>query len=87
MQDRHDLVITDAAVGRLNKTMETLEPFFIVTEELSSEKHTSISKILTVVKILKSGTEDKTYKLSESLHKYIDLYLGASEARPLLWQA
>lgn len=87
MQDRHDLVITDAAVGRLNKTMETLEPFFIVTEELSCEKHTSISKILTVIKILKSGTEDKTDKLSESLHKYIDLYLGASEARPLLRQA
>ena len=87
MQDRHDLVITDAAVGRLTKTMETLEPFFLVTEELSSEKHTSISKILTVVKILRSNTEDKADKLSQSLHKYIDLYLGASEARPLLRQA
>ena len=86
IHDKHDLTLTDAAIERLKQTMTTLEPFFIATEELSTEKHTSISKVLTLVKILQSNN-NVSDSLSQSLKDYIDLYLGASEDRPLLRQA
>ena len=85
--DKTDLVIKDVAIARLKKTMATLEPFFLATEELSCEKHTSISKVLTLIKMLNGSTAHQTDQLSTLLHKYCHLYLGASEDRPLLRQA
>ena len=86
MNDKHELTLTEAEVDRLTKVMATLEPFYIATVEMSGEKHTSISKVLALVKVLKGNITGKD-PLSKSLNDYIDIYLGASEERPLLRQA
>ena len=80
MIDRTDLVIKDYTVTRLEKTMTTLEPFFLATEKLSSEKHTSISKVLTLIKMLNGRTAHQSDQLSKLLHQYTDLYLGLQSA-------
>ena len=85
--DRTDLAIDEETVARLKQTMLTLEPFFLATEEMSSEKHTSISKVLTLISMLNATTSEQKDPLSKLLIHYLDLYLGASENRPLLRQA
>ena len=79
LQGRNDLVIADPDTEILHKVMAILEPFFIATEELSSEQFTSISKIIPVVRLLKMKCLKTDNSLAIQLRKYLDLYLGTVE--------
>ena len=68
----------------LDSTIDVLGVFFDATEEMSSEKFTSISKIIPLIRQLKQKTEKSETTLAKKLQSQIDDYFCNVENTKLL---
>ncbi len=71
---------TQKEVKVIDEALVVLKPFFDVTKEMSSEKYTSISKVIPIVKILTKFLDTKASPLGSKLKKQIQLYFSDVES-------
>ena len=71
---------TPKEVKTIEEALVVLKPFLDVTKEMSSEKYTSISKMIPIIKIFIKFLNAKTSVLATNLKKQINLYFGDVEA-------
>ena len=64
----------------IEEALVVLKPFFDVTKEISSEKYTSISKIIPIINILTKFLDAKSSALGEQLKKQIQSYFSDVES-------
>ena len=71
------LCLTDSELITLDEILVVLKPFFEITQEISSEQHTSLSKMIPMVQILHKKLASKShlglsYELKYQLQSYFD---------------
>ena len=61
-----------------------LQPLFIATKEMSTEKFTSLSKIIQIVRLLKAKCKKDNSTVAQHLLNYMNLYFAQVEEKLLL---
>ena len=72
--------LTPGQVKTIEEALVVLKPFLDVTQEISSEKYTSISKVIPIVKILTKFLNSKQSVLAANLKEQINEYFADVEA-------
>ena len=75
-----NLCLTDADQVMLTEALAVLKPFFDITQEISSEQHTSISKMIPMIQILHKKLESKASTLSAGLKYQLESYFAEMES-------
>ncbi|GFR88462.1 zinc finger BED domain-containing protein 4 [Elysia marginata] len=84
LSGKQTMCITTDELDVLRKAMATLEPFYEATVELSSERHTTVAKVIPLVDILKEMVSSDDSPLAVLLHQQLQERFKTVDRRPHL---
>ena len=87
LRGKNDMCLSTHELGVAKQALETLEPLYLATVELSTEKMTSLSKIIPMVKQLHAKLAKDTSSLGMQLKTCLNARFSSIEDKPLLSMA
>ena len=84
LSGKQTLCITTDELEVLKKAMATLEPFYEATVELSSERHTTVAKVIPLVNILMRMVASDNSPLGRHLHQQLQERFKTIDTKPHL---